>query len=601
MIKGIIFDLDGVIISTDKYHYQAWKAIADKEGIPFDEEINNRLRGVSRMASLEIILEKANKTYSEEEKKALAEEKNNIYRGLLSNLSPKDLPKDVKATIKKLYEDGYHLAIASSSKNTKYILERLDITNAFDVIVDGEMITKSKPDPEVFLLAQKGLGFSTNECIVIEDAKAGIDAAKAGGFIAVGIGDASKYEKTDYPIESLLDLIKVIEEANKKISHKIDIEHVGKIYNQGNVRAVKDFNLTIDDGEFVVFVGPSGCGKSTVLRMIAGLEEITEGEVYMDGKLLNYLDPKDRNIAMVFQNYALYPHLTVRKNIAFPLSQAKIPLKHFFDFKWRKERKQHINELVEAAAAKINLTPYLDRKPANLSGGQRQRVALGRAIVRNPQVFLLDEPLSNLDAKMRAQMRTEISRLHNELKTVFIYVTHDQVEAMTMGTKIVVLKDGVIQQIASPDELYLNPTNMFVAGFIGTPQMNFIDCVITNKNKKYFVKFSNSKDGIEIPAERMTNFDEKHLDKPVIMGVRPKAISIKGDLSYVEQGFTTKVNIFEKLGDNTIIYGSFEGLENELIASIEGIKSFEIGSDVNISFDLQNACFFDKETHNSIL
>lgn len=601
MIKGIIFDLDGVIISTDKYHYEAWKAIADKEGIYFDEEINNRLRGVSRMASLEIILEKANKIYTDEEKQALAEEKNNIYRSLLSNLSPKDLPKDVKQAIKKLYEDGYHLAIASSSKNTKYILERLDITNAFDIIIDGSMIVNSKPDPEVFLLAQKGLGYTSRECIVVEDAKAGIDAAKAGNFLAVGISDASKYEKTDYPINSLLDLFNVIEDANKKVSHKIDIEHVGKVYNQGNVRAVNDFNLTIDDGEFVVFVGPSGCGKSTVLRMIAGLEEITEGEIYMDGKLLNYLDPKDRNTAMVFQNYALYPHLTVRKNIAFPLSQAKIPLRHFFNFKYRKERKDHINSLVEEAASKINLTPYLDRKPANLSGGQRQRVALGRAIVRNPEVFLLDEPLSNLDAKMRAQMRTEITRLHNELKTVFIYVTHDQVEAMTMGTKIVVMKDGVIQQVASPDELYLNPTNMFVAGFIGTPQMNFIDAVVTKVNKKYFAKFLNSSEGVEIPLARMKTFNEEYLDTPIIMGIRPKAISIKGDLAFKEQGFKAKVNLFEKLGDNTIIYGSVDGLNNELIASIEGIKSFTVGEEVDISFNLDNVCFFDKDKHNTIL
>ena len=601
MIKGIIFDLDGVLISTDKYHYQAWKTIADEEGIYFDEQINNRLRGVSRMQSLDIILEKAEKKYTQEEKEALATKKNNLYRELLSNLSPKDLSKDVKATIKKLYEDGYHLAIGSSSKNTKYILERLDITNAFDYIVDGEMISKTKPDPEVFVKAQEGLNLKKEECIVIEDAKAGIDAAKAGNMIAIGIGDAASYEKADYSIEKLFDLVNVIQEINKKVAHKIDIEHVGKIYRQGNVRAVTDFNLTIDDNEFVVFVGPSGCGKSTVLRMIAGLEEISEGEIYLDGKLLNYLDPKDRNIAMVFQNYALYPHLTVRKNIAFPLSQARIPLKHFFDFKWRKQRREEINRRVEEAASKINLTPYLDRKPANLSGGQRQRVALGRAIVRNPQVFLLDEPLSNLDAKMRTQMRTEITRLHNELQTVFIYVTHDQVEAMTMGSKIVVLKDGVIQQVASPDELFLNPKNMFVAGFIGTPQMNFIDAVVSKNKNKYLVKLLDNEKGIEIPLERMKTFNEEYLDKPIVMGIRPKAISIKGDLAYVEQGFSAHINIFEKLGDNTIIYATPKGGEKEIIASIEGIKSFEIGSDVNISLDLRNVCFFDKETEESIL
>ena len=601
MIKGIIFDLDGVLISTDKYHYQAWKSIADEEGIYFDEEINNRLRGVSRMASLEIILEKADKKYTEEEKEALATKKNELYRKLLSSLSPKDLSKDVRNAIKKLYEDGYHLAIGSSSKNTKYILERLDITNAFDFIVDGTMITNTKPDPEVFIKAQEGLNLKKEECIVIEDAKAGIDAAKNGGMIAVGINDASTYEQTDYPIGKLMDLFNVIEDINHNVAHKIDIEHVGKIYKQGNVRAVTDFNLTIDENEFVVFVGPSGCGKSTVLRMIAGLEEISEGEIYLDGKLLNYLDPKDRNIAMVFQNYALYPHLTVRKNIAFPLSQAKTPFKYFFNFKWRKQRKAEINRLVEEAADKINLTPYLDRKPANLSGGQRQRVALGRAIVRNPKVFLLDEPLSNLDAKMRAQMRTEITRLHNELKTVFIYVTHDQVEAMTMGSKIVVLKDGVIQQVASPDELFLNPKNMFVAGFIGTPQMNFIDAIVSRTKGKYFVKILGNENVIEVPSERMKTFNEEYLDKPVVMGIRPKAISIKGELAYKEQGFNASINIFEKLGDNTILYMSMDNHEGEIIASIEGIKSFEINEKVNVSFDLSNACFFDKDNETSIL
>ena len=438
MIKAIIFDLDGVLISTDEYHYLAWKAIADKEGIEFNHEINNRLRGVSRMDSLNIILEKATKEYSQEEKEALAEEKQQIYRKSLAKLSYKSLSKDVIKTIKKLYEQGYHLGVGSSSKNTKYILERLNIENAFDFVCDGTMISHSKPHPEVFLKAAEGLGYKVEECLVIEDAYSGIDAGKAGGFISIGIGDASKYEKADYHIEQLSDLITLVDEINKKLSHKIDMEHVTKIYPNSSTKAVDDFNLTIDDEEFVVFVGPSGCGKSTVLRMIAGLEEISGGEIYLDGKLLNNLDPKDRNIAMVFQNYALYPHLSVKKNIAFPLLNEKIPFSKYFNFKYRKERKKKIYQIVEETAAKINLSEYLNRKPANLSGGQRQRVALGRAIVRNPKVFLLDEPLSNLDAKMRVQMRSEITRLHQQLKTVFIYVTHDQVEAMTMGTKIVV-------------------------------------------------------------------------------------------------------------------------------------------------------------------
>ena len=334
--------------------------------------------------------------------------------------------------------------------------------------------------------------------------------------------------------------------------------------------------------------------------MIAGLEEISEGEIYLDGKLLNYLDPKDRNIAMVFQNYALYPHLTVRKNIAFPLEEEKIPFSKKFNFKWRKERKRKINETVEEVAKKINLYEYLDRKPANLSGGQRQRVALGRAIVRNPKVFLLDEPLSNLDAKMRVQMRSEITRLHNELKTVFIYVTHDQVEAMTMGTKIVVLKDGVIQQVASPDQLFTNPKNMFVAGFIGTPQMNFINGKIIFKNNEYYVCLFNDKE-IKLPKERMSSFNKDYFDKDVIIGVRPRAISVNGDLSYVEQGLNAKINLFEQLGEDTILYCSVDGLENDLIISTTGLSRFQINQIVNYSFDFTNICVFDKETKESLL
>jgi len=601
MIKGIIFDLDGVIISTDSFHYKAWKAIADEEGIYFDEAINNRLRGISRMQSLEIILEKAKKTYSDEEKAALAEKKNDIYRKSLSKLSYASLPKDSKDAIRKLYAEGYHLAIGSSSKNTKYILERLHISNAFDVVIDGTMISHSKPDPEVFLKGAKGLGLLPEECLVIEDAEAGIDAAKAGGFIALGIGNASHYAKTDYPINHLSDILPIIEKINRTVAHKMDIEHVGKVYNTGNFRAVTDFNLTIDDGEFVVFLGPSGCGKSTILRMVAGLEEITEGEIYLNGKLLNYLDPKDRNISMVFQNYALYPHLSVRKNIAFPLSQANIPLKHFFDWKWRKERKQKINQIVEETAAKINLTPYLDKKPANLSGGQRQRVALGRAIVRNPEVFLLDEPLSNLDAKMRVQMRSEISRLHKALKAIFIYVTHDQVEAMTMGTKIVVLKDGHIQQVASPEGLYLHPRNMFVAGFIGTPQMNFIKAVIRKDKDDYFAYFLGNPKGIEIPRERMQSFNNNFLDKEVVLGIRPKSIAIEGELSFVDQGFQCSVNLFEQLGEETIVFAKAGDLERDLLISAEGLSSYREGEEIRISFDLKTVCLFSLESEESLL
>ncbi len=600
MIKAVIFDLDGVIISTDEFHYQAWKAIADKEGIYFDREINNRLRGVSRMASLDIILEKATREYTQEEKEVLATEKNELYRKSLAKLSYGSLSKDTIKAIRKLYENGYHLAIASSSKNTEYILKRLNITNAFDVVIDGNKITHSKPHPEVFLKAAEGLGYKQNECLVIEDAYAGIDAGKAGGFISIGIGDAANYDKADYKINQLSDILPLIDEINHKQSHKIDMEHVTKIYPNSEIKAVNDFNLTINDEEFVVFVGPSGCGKSTVLRMIAGLEEITGGEIYLDGKLLNNLDPKDRNIAMVFQNYALYPHLTVRKNIAFPLLNEKIPFSKLFNFKWRKERRQRIFKIAEEVAEKINLKDYLDRKPANLSGGQRQRVALGRAIVRNPKVFLLDEPLSNLDAKMRVQMRSEITRLHQQLKTVFIYVTHDQVEAMTMGTKIVVLKDGVIQQVASPEELFINPVNMFVAGFIGTPQMNFLNGVVHKEKDKYYLDLLNVKH-LPLPLERVKTFNEEYLDKEVVVGIRPRAISVNGDSDFVSQGFKAKINLFEQLGEETNVYTSMDSLNKDLIITTAGLGRFTNGEEIELSFNFKDVCFFSKENENKLL
>lgn len=244
----------------------------------------------------------------------------------------------------------------------------------------------------------------------------------------------------------------------------LSLKHIYKVY-PGDVTAVKDFNLEIADKEFIVFVGPSGCGKSTTLRMIAGLEEISKGELYIGDRLVNEVEPKERDIAMVFQSYALYPHMTVYDNMAFGLKLRKVP-------------KDEIDKKVKDAAKILDIEHLLDRKPKALSGGQRQRVALGRAIVREPKVFLMDEPLSNLDAKLRVQMRTEISKLHQRLQTTFIYVTHDQVEAMTMGTRIVVMKDGIVQQVDSPQEIYNNPANIFVAGFIGSPQMNFIDGTI---------------------------------------------------------------------------------------------------------------------------
>jgi multiple sugar transport system ATP-binding protein len=593
--KGIIFDLDGVIISTDHFHYLAWKAIADSEAIPFDEEINNRLRGVSRLASLEIILEKASRKYSPKEKEALCEKKNELYRESLKALTPASLDESVLNTLRELKRMGIKLAIGSASKNTAFILERIGLSSFFDEVVDGTMISHSKPDPEVFLLAASKLGLDASECAVVEDAKAGVEAAKKGGFVSFGLSDAKESEFTDYPLEKFSDLL-----LHFSSSPRIKIEHLYKTYPNG-VTAIKDFNLEINDEEFVVFVGPSGCGKSTVLRMIAGLEDVTSGSIYLDGNDITDKEAKDRNIAMVFQNYALYPHLSVFKNIAFPLEVERVPLRHFFDFKYRKKRKEEIKSKVYASANKIGLSEYLDRKPANLSGGQRQRVALGRAIVRDPEVFLLDEPLSNLDAKMRVAMRSEITRLHDKLKTIFVYVTHDQVEAMTMGSKIVVLKDGLVQQIGTPEDIFLNPLNIFVAGFIGTPQMNFFDAVISKDDGKHYASFLNGDSLVPLDEKRMATFDDSYLGKIVTMGVRPKAISVTGDLSYCEQGYLAKINLFEQLGEETLVYASIGGKEDELLISTEGLGRFKKGQEIGVSFRVNQACFFDKENGKSLL
>ena len=595
MIKGVIFDLDGVLVFTDKYHYQAWKRLADEEGIEFNESINDRLRGVSRMASLEIILEKATKPYTQEEKEAMAEKKNAYYRELLNNLTPDDVTNESRQFLDELKEKGIKIAVGSSSKNTPLILEKIGLDKVFDAVIDGNMITKSKPDPEVFLKAASALGLEPEECLVIEDAEAGIQAASDGGFTPVGIGPAKATKDTLYPIDQIKEIGDVINKINTPLMR---INHLKKVYPNG-VEAIHDFSLEIYPEEFVVFVGPSGCGKSTVLRMIAGLEDVTDGEIRLGDKDITDIDAKDRNIAMVFQNYALYPHLTVEKNIAFPLDIEHVPFKHFFDFKYRKERKAKIKEAVALAAERIGLSEYLDRKPQNLSGGQRQRVALGRAIVRNPKVFLLDEPLSNLDAKMRVQMRSEITRLHDKLKTIFIYVTHDQVEAMTMGTKIVILKDGYIQQIGSPEEVFLNPVNQFVAGFIGTPQMNFIPATISKNKGDYFATFLNQT--IKLDQDRLFSFPLDQLNQEVVLGVRPKAISVEGDLAYVEQGYKAKVSLFEQLGEDTLVYASMDGLENDLILSTTGLGRFHKQETISISFDLSNVCLFDKENGESLL
>lgn len=368
----------------------------------------------------------------------------------------------------------------------------------------------------------------------------------------------------------------------------LSLRHIYKIY-QGNVQAVSDFNLEIEDKEFIVFVGPSGCGKSTTLRMVAGLEEISAGELYIDGRLVNDVEPKDRDIAMVFQNYALYPHMTVYDNMAFGLKLRKIP-------------HAEIDARVKEAAAILGIDKYLTRKPKALSGGQRQRVALGRAIVREPKVFLLDEPLSNLDAKLRVQMRTEITKLHNKLATTFIYVTHDQTEAMTMGTRIVVMKDGIVQQVDTPQNLYDYPCNQFVATFIGTPQMNLIRARLEKEGKKLVVKFGNS--SIELPESKSKKLiDDSYIGKEVIFGVRPE--DLHDEEIFVNASPKTCIDVYvdvmEKLGSETMLYTNIEGKDDYCIARVDARTSAKVGDTVRLAVDANHVHLFDAETELAIL
>lgn len=386
----------------------------------------------------------------------------------------------------------------------------------------------------------------------------------------------------------------------------LDLKHIYKVYPSG-VTAVTDFTLDIEDKEFIVFVGPSGCGKSTTLRMIAGLEEITDGELYIDGKLMNDVQPKDRDIAMVFQNYALYPHMTVYDNMAFGLKLRKMP-------------KDEIDARVKEAARILGLEIYLQRKPKALSGGQKQRVALGRAIVREPKVFLLDEPLSNLDAKLRAQMRTEITKLHHRLATTFIYVTHDQVEAMTMGTRIVVMKDGFIQQVDAPQKLYDFPANKFVAGFIGTPQMNFFNALIEGTKDKVCVKFEGCT--VVLPrakSEKIINLDQYlNTGKEVIFGVRPEDLHDEAQFiaNSVDSTVKVVVDVVEKLGAETQLFCVFDKGQNEendgkikslvdsesqMIARVDSRTTTERGQKIELAIDLMHCHLFDKETELTIL
>jgi multiple sugar transport system ATP-binding protein len=361
---------------------------------------------------------------------------------------------------------------------------------------------------------------------------------------------------------------------------KVELKGIGKVYD-GDVRAVDNANITVEDQEFVVFVGPSGCGKSTTLRMIAGLEDITEGELFIDGEIMNDMPPKDRNIAMVFQNYALYPHMSVYDNMAFGL-------------KIRKTDKAEIERRVKEAARILDIEALLDRKPKALSGGQRQRVAVGRAIVRNPKVFLFDEPLSNLDAKLRVQMRAEISDLHHRLKATMIYVTHDQIEAMTMSDKIVVMKDGKVQQIGSPMYLYNHPINKFVAGFIGSPPMNFLNVKIIEKGGKLVA----DEGSFEIqPTEEQAKALKAYVGKEVYFGIRPE------DMDYTKtpaavNNMQMKVSVVEPLGAETHLYLNTK--TQTLIARTGPEETFKIGDTQNFVPVMEKAKFFDKETELNI-
>ena len=366
----------------------------------------------------------------------------------------------------------------------------------------------------------------------------------------------------------------------------LSLRNIYKIY-AGGVTAVSDFNLEIEDKEFIILVGPSGCGKSTTLRMIAGLEEISKGELYIGDTLVNEVSPKDRDIAMVFQNYALYPHMTVYDNMAFGLKLRKTP-------------KDEIKRRVEEAARILDIAHLLDRKPKALSGGQRQRVALGRAIVRDPKVFLLDEPLSNLDAKLRAQMRTEIAKLHKRLGTTFIYVTHDQTEAMTMGDRIVVMKDGFIQQVDTPQNLYEFPCNEFVAGFMGSPQMNFINAKIVKDGSDYAVSFGEVT--VKIPKNKSDGTPiEQYVGKEVVFGIRPEDVHDEPEFLEKVGGAQAKadVEVTELMGAETYLYLNSEG--NQATARGETTSTAKAGDKQAIAFDMQKMHLFDKETEITFL
>ena len=362
---------------------------------------------------------------------------------------------------------------------------------------------------------------------------------------------------------------------------EITLTHVKKVYDK-SVVAVQDFNMEIRDKEFIVLVGPSGCGKSTTLRMIAGLEEITEGEIAIGGKVVNRVPPKDRDIAMVFQDYALYPHMTVYDNIAYGLKLRKYP-------------KRVIDQKVREAAEILDITDLLKRKPKALSGGQRQRVAIGRAIVRSPKAFLMDEPLSNLDAKLRNQMRTEIIKLRQRIQTTFVYVTHDQTEAMTLGDRIVIMKDGFVQQIGTPREVFHNPTNLFVAGFIGTPQMNFFHAKLC-RDGVYYVELAGKR--LELTPEKQRRLMENQVEsQEIILGVRPEHVLLTG-----EQGYLGVVEVTEMMGSNTHLHVRFGDDEAVILVpdGEEPVHEYQIGEAVRFTFLSDHIHLFSQETEQNL-
>ena len=366
----------------------------------------------------------------------------------------------------------------------------------------------------------------------------------------------------------------------------LSLKNVCKVYPNGFV-AVKDFNLDVADKEFIIFVGPSGCGKSTTLRMIAGLEEISSGELWIGDKLVNDVEPKDRDIAMVFQNYALYPHMTVYDNMSFGLKLRKVP-------------KPEIDKLVHEAAKILGIEQLLDRKPKALSGGQRQRVAMGRAIVRNPKVFLMDEPLSNLDAKLRVQMRIEIQKIHQRLETTIIYVTHDQTEAMTLGTRIVVLKDGIIQQVDTPQSLYDKPCNVFVAGFMGSPQMNLINAKVVQSGEDVVLMFGGNT--VKLPEGKAQKLIEAgYVDTTVIMGIRPEDLNDSEVIINANPDCVIEatIRVYELLGAEVYLY--FDIDEVNCTARVNPRTTARPGDTIKLGIDMTKLHIFDKDTEQVIL